>query len=396
MTPIHQKAEYADVGEGVGEGSDEESYIEEEIIETEDDYEMSEEEFIEEEIIEDDEIIEEEVDDDDEPDDSPKLQETVMKEDSKPMEMDKKSNPKSAARSKLLQEIAAQRKLAENLKRQNSSDSKRKQALAQLRRQAARDELARNNSKLKVGKVARCTTSASTASSLTGDMRKKAAIERTTVTADLEKINAVEIPRRQTPVSPLKSRDDSSRKGSSQIANLKSKLKPAPLQKTTSSSHSRVTEWIREDPMENDPASNGALQSKEDVRFGVASEKPKTKDAESSISELSSRLKKQQSLGTQRSFGQSVGGESGPVPLKSRSNDMSSSSTSEMNLNVEVDNYYSLAQLQAKSVDGIDGANREKYLSPKDFEAHFKMTKEEFYKLPRWKQSEAKKALILF
>ncbi|KAL3935311.1 MAG: hypothetical protein SGBAC_009139, partial [Bacillariaceae sp.] len=392
MTPIHQKAEYADVGEGVGEGSDEESYIEEEIIETDDDYEMSEEEFIEEEIIEDDEIIEEEVDDDDddEPDDSPKLKETPLKEDSKPIEMDKKSNPKSAARSKLLLEIAAQRKLAENLKRQNSSDSKRKQALAQLRRQAARDELARNNSKLKVGKVARSTASASTASSLTGDIRKKSATERISVTVDLEKINAVEIPRRQTPVSPLRSRDDSSRRGSSQIANskLKSKLKPTPLQKTTSSSHSRVTEWIREDPMENEPASNDALQSKEDIRFGVASEKPKTKDAESSISEISSRLKKQQSLGTQRSFGQSVGGESGPVPLKSRSNDMSTSSTSEMNLNVKVDNYYSLAQLQAKSVDGIDGAYREKYLSPKDFEAHFKMTKEEFYKLPRWKQSE--------
>mmetsp|Transcript_16284 Transcript_16284/g.39751 ORF Transcript_16284/g.39751 Transcript_16284/m.39751 type:complete len:398 (+) Transcript_16284:204-1397(+) len=397
MAPIHQNAEHADVDEG----SDGESYIEEEIVEAEDDDESFEEEIVEEEIIEDDETIEEEVVDEDGSDGSANLQET----------MDKKPNPKSEARSKLLKEIAAQRKLAENLKNQNpSGDLKRKQALAQLRRQAARDELARNNSKLKAGKVARSIASASTTSSLTEDARKKVAIERIQESAEVERIDAVEIPQRQTPVSPLKSRDDSSRstKGSSQMANVKSKLKPAPFQnqKTTPTSHSRVTEWIREDPMEKQsPSTNGAPQSEENVRNGVASVKPKITYAESSsMSELNSRLKKQTTFGKQRSFGQ-LGSESGSIiPLKSRSNDMSISSTTttseKMNRSssvvVEVDNYYSLAQLQAKTVDGIDGAHREKYLSPKDFEANFKMTKEEFHKLPRWKQSEAKKALNLF
>ncbi|CAJ1966681.1 unnamed protein product [Cylindrotheca closterium] len=400
MAPIHENAEHADTDEG----SDGESYIEEEIIDSEEDDESVEEEISEEEeeeveeeeITEDDESMEEEVVDEDESDDE-----------SAKVIMDKKSNPKSEARSKLLQEIATQRKLAENLKSKNqSSDLNRKQALAKLRRQAARDELARNNSKLKAEKVARSTAGTSAASSLTGDVRKKASMERIQASVDVEKINAVEIPPKQTPVSPLQSGqmqtpDDSSRsiKDSSHIANMKSKLKPAPFLNRTSS-HSRVTEWIREDPMEIQPASNGApLLSEENIRNGVASEKIKT--PQGSVSDESYWRKKQPSFGKQRSFGQSVGSQSGSIPLKSRSNDMSisSSTTSKVNQQsavLEVNNYYSLAQLQAKSVDGIDGAHREKYLSPKEFEANFKMTKEEFHKLPRWKQSEAKKALNLF
>lgn len=375
MAAIHQNAEHADVNEG----SDGESYIEEEIIESEDDSESVEEEIVE----DDEEEVEEEI-----IEDGGTLFEAVSSVGSAEVSpaTEKKSNPKSEARSKLLQEIAAQRKLAQNLKTQNSSDNlNRNKALAQLRRQAARDELARNNSKLKAERVARSAAGASAASSVTGDVRQNAPLERIQASVDVENINAVEIPPGQTPVSPLQSRDDSPRstKGSWQIATMKSELKPAPFQKK------------RTTAVEKQPASDGGtLLSEENVRNGVASDKTKSHD---SISDDSSRLKKQPSLGKQRSFGRSVGSESGSIPLKSRSNDLGiMSSTSEVSPSVEVNNYYSLAHLQAKSVDGIDGAHREMYLSPKEFEANFKMTKEEFHKLPRWKQSEAKKALNLF
>ncbi|KAJ0699842.1 putative villin headpiece, villin/Gelsolin, ADF-H/Gelsolin-like domain superfamily [Helianthus annuus] len=60
---------------------------------------------------------------------------------------------------------------------------------------------------------------------------------------------------------------------------------------------------------------------------------------------------------------------------------------------------YSYDQLISKStnpVTGIDFKKRETYLSPEEFEEVFKMTKEKFYELPRWKQDHIKKKVDLF
>lgn len=59
-------------------------------------------------------------------------------------------------------------------------------------------------------------------------------------------------------------------------------------------------------------------------------------------------------------------------------------------------NYYSLVDLRQRRVDGIDKNNREQYLSPDDFEEAFKMSKEEFSKLPKWKRDNLKRNLHLF
>ncbi|XP_022842295.1 villin-3-like [Olea europaea var. sylvestris] len=56
-------------------------------------------------------------------------------------------------------------------------------------------------------------------------------------------------------------------------------------------------------------------------------------------------------------------------------------------------------QLKAKSnkpVTGIDFKRREAYLSDEEFQAIFGMTKEAFYKLPKWKQDMQKKKVDLF
>ena len=319
MAPVHE----ANTEHANADDNDEESYIEEEIIE-EDEEEILEEE--EEEVVE-EEIVEEEVVEDDDDDDE--VEEVLVEDDedgegsislgddspSAPRPVEKKAS-KSEARSQLLQEIANQRKLAENLKRQNSKgEIKRNKALAELRRQAARDELARSNSKLKTGRIARSIASASTASSIAD--KKAAIVDPVQRSADVERINTVSIPRRQAPISPLKSRDESCQpaKSSSKIANLKSKLKPTPFGKNSSS---RVTEWIRQDPMEKESESTGPIKSEEN---GKASEKiTKGNGTKTSVS----HLKKQLSMGSAsaRSFGQTPS-ESGSVPLKSRSNDMS-------------------------------------------------------------------------
>jgi hypothetical protein len=60
---------------------------------------------------------------------------------------------------------------------------------------------------------------------------------------------------------------------------------------------------------------------------------------------------------------------------------------------------FSYDQLKAKSenpVTGIDFKRREAYLSAEEFETIFGMTKEAFYKLPRWKQDLQKKKVDLF
>ncbi|XP_057547809.1 villin-3-like [Amaranthus tricolor] len=60
---------------------------------------------------------------------------------------------------------------------------------------------------------------------------------------------------------------------------------------------------------------------------------------------------------------------------------------------------FSYEQLRAKSenpVTGIDFKRREAYLSDEEFLSIFDATKEEFYKLPRWKQDMQKKKFDLF
>lgn len=61
-----------------------------------------------------------------------------------------------------------------------------------------------------------------------------------------------------------------------------------------------------------------------------------------------------------------------------------------------IDKFYPLTDLQQKKVQGIDDSRREQYLSPDDFVASFKMSKEEFTKLPKWKRDQAKRNLNLF
>lgn len=59
--------------------------------------------------------------------------------------------------------------------------------------------------------------------------------------------------------------------------------------------------------------------------------------------------------------------------------------------------YYSLTDIRQRKVDGvIDKNNREQYLSPEDFEATFKMSKEAFSKQPKWKRDNMKRDLHLF
>lgn len=60
---------------------------------------------------------------------------------------------------------------------------------------------------------------------------------------------------------------------------------------------------------------------------------------------------------------------------------------------------FSYDQLKAKSdnpVTGIDFKRREAYLSDDEFQAVLGMTKEAFYKLPKWKQDMNKKKVDLF
>ncbi|GAB1598523.1 hypothetical protein Ahia01_000129400 [Argonauta hians] len=58
---------------------------------------------------------------------------------------------------------------------------------------------------------------------------------------------------------------------------------------------------------------------------------------------------------------------------------------------------YPLAMLQRKFLPrGIDQTNREKYLSQEDFQKVFKMSPEEFYSKPAWKQIDLKKKYKLF
>ena len=58
--------------------------------------------------------------------------------------------------------------------------------------------------------------------------------------------------------------------------------------------------------------------------------------------------------------------------------------------------FYSIDDLRERKIEGLDYTCREQYLSPSDFQQYFKMTKEEFSKLPKWKRDKAKRSLKLF
>lgn len=58
--------------------------------------------------------------------------------------------------------------------------------------------------------------------------------------------------------------------------------------------------------------------------------------------------------------------------------------------------YFSLTEIRQNKVAGIDKNNREQYLSPQEFEEVFKVTKEEFSKMPKWKRDNMKRDLHLF
>lgn len=58
--------------------------------------------------------------------------------------------------------------------------------------------------------------------------------------------------------------------------------------------------------------------------------------------------------------------------------------------------YDRLTTLSTDPAPDIDVTKRETYLSSSEFREKFGMTKEAFYKLPKWKQNKLKMALQLF
>ncbi|KAK1420719.1 hypothetical protein QVD17_22543 [Tagetes erecta] len=91
-----------------------------------------------------------------------------------------------------------------------------------------------------------------------------------------------------------------------------------------------------------------------------------------------------------------------PVQIQEMNGDGSATkSTTEENECDSVDSQstFTYEQLKAKSenpVTGIDFKRREAYLSAEEFEAVLGMTKEAFYKIPKWKQDMMKKKVDLF
>ena len=58
---------------------------------------------------------------------------------------------------------------------------------------------------------------------------------------------------------------------------------------------------------------------------------------------------------------------------------------------------YSWAELTAKDKPkGLDNTQLESYLSDAEFKDHFGMTKDEFWKMPVWKQTQKKKQIGFF
>ncbi|CAF3292764.1 unnamed protein product [Rotaria sp. Silwood2] len=58
---------------------------------------------------------------------------------------------------------------------------------------------------------------------------------------------------------------------------------------------------------------------------------------------------------------------------------------------------YTIEELRARSLsEGVNTSKIEFYLSDDDFQKEFRMTKDEFYALPYWKQTNIKKSLGFF
>jgi hypothetical protein len=62
----------------------------------------------------------------------------------------------------------------------------------------------------------------------------------------------------------------------------------------------------------------------------------------------------------------------------------------------EVTTFYSATELLKGAIPGLDYKNREKYLAPDEFESVFKMSKEEFAAMPKWKQTKEKRKVKMF
>lgn len=58
--------------------------------------------------------------------------------------------------------------------------------------------------------------------------------------------------------------------------------------------------------------------------------------------------------------------------------------------------FYTLEELQAGCPPGVAPTNKENFLSDADFVKALKMTKDQFAKLPQWKQQSAKKFANIF
>ncbi|XP_071701149.1 villin-2-like [Rutidosis leptorrhynchoides] len=90
-----------------------------------------------------------------------------------------------------------------------------------------------------------------------------------------------------------------------------------------------------------------------------------------------------------------------PIPVTNGevSPPKSAADENECDSTVDSQSTFSYEQLRAKSenpVTGIDFKRREAYLSAEEFEAVLGMTKEAFYKIPKWKQDMMKKKVDLF
>ena len=57
---------------------------------------------------------------------------------------------------------------------------------------------------------------------------------------------------------------------------------------------------------------------------------------------------------------------------------------------------YSLAELQAGTPAGIEPGRKENALNDEDFEETFKMSRDDFAALPKWKRDKAKKDANIF
>ena len=63
---------------------------------------------------------------------------------------------------------------------------------------------------------------------------------------------------------------------------------------------------------------------------------------------------------------------------------------------VEITTFYSLQELKTSPPAECDRSKLEVYLSDEDFKTAMGFTKEEFTKLPKWKQTNKKKEVGLF